>query len=422
MNNQTKVSSAKSVAEKPETMGPLAGIRVLDLSTVVMGPYATQILGDLGADIIKVEPPEGDTTRQAGPARHPMMGAVFLTLGRNKRSVALDLKHPRGSEVLATMLTRCDVLVHNLRPEAAKRLGLDYESLKDRYPGLVYCAARGFGSNGPYRDLPAYDDMIQGMSGTAALMGRVFGEPQYVPMIYADKTVGLFVANAIQAALIHRLRTGRGQAVEVPMFEVMTAFTLVEHLYDQTFDPPDSPKTGYPRVLTRWRRPFRTADGHLCTLPYTNKHFERFFLLVGHSELMQDARFRDMPSRLRNIDELYERIAGWLGTKPTAYWLSELRQADIPCAPILELEQVLKDQHLEAVGFFRTEQHPTEGRLRQYTLPLHFSDSAPNFFRPAPRLGEHGRAVLAECGTSAEEIAALIKEGVVLEPYVDPDV
>jgi len=398
--------------DDPGTKGPLAGIRILDLSTVVMGPYATQILGDLGADVIKVEPPDGDTTRQAGPARHPGMGAVFLTLARNKRSVALDLKHPLGRRTLTELVGRSDVLVHNMRPDATERLGLDYATLKARHPALVYCAARGFGSEGPYRDLPAYDDMIQGLSGTAALMGRLLGEPQYVPMIYADKTVGLFVANAIQAALIHRLRTGRGQSVEVPMFEAMTAFTLVEHLYDQTFDPPHSPRTGYPRVLTRWRRPFRTADGHVCALPYTNKHFERFFTLVGEPALIRDPRFRDMASRLRHVDELYSRIAGWLEAKTTAQWLSDLRAADIPCAPIVDLDQVLRDPHLEAVGFFRFEQHPTEGRVRHYPLPMRFSDSPPTRHRPAPRLGEHGADVLRECGFGEDVIAELVQESV----------
>jgi crotonobetainyl-CoA:carnitine CoA-transferase CaiB-like acyl-CoA transferase len=396
--------------------GPLHGIRIVDLSTVVMGPYATQILGDLGADIVKVEPPEGDTTRQAGHARHPGMGAVFLTLARNKRSVALDLKHPLGRQALGRLVAASDVLVHNLRPDAATRLGLDHATLREANPQIVVCAARGFSARGPYRDLPAYDDMIQGLSGTAALMGQVLGEPAYVPMIYADKTVGLFVANAIQAALIHRLRSGRGQAVEVPMFEVMTAFTLVEHLYDHTFEPPRSAQPGYVRVLSRWRRPFRTADGHVCTLPYTNRHFERFFAAIGRPELMQDPRFADMAARLRHVDALYGLIAEVMATRGTAQWLALLREADIPCAPILGLDQVLQDPHLQAVGFFDFEQHPTEGRLRHYPLPLAFSDSPLARRSPAPRLGEHGREVLQELGFDAGAVDELVRAGVLRLP------
>jgi formyl-CoA transferase len=395
--------------------GPLAGLRILDLSSVVMGPYATQILGDLGADVVKVESPEGDTTRHAGSARHPGMGAVFLTLGRNKRSIALDLKQPRARAVLDRLVARADVLVHNLRPEATERLGLDYPSLASVRPELVYCAARGFRSTGPYRDLPAYDDMIQGMSGTAALLAHLNGEPAYVPMIYADKTVGLFVANAILAALVHRLRTGRGQLVEVPMFEVMTAFTLVEHLYDSTFEPPQAPP-GYPRVLSRWRRPFRTADGYVCALPYTNRHFERFFACVGRPELAADERFRDIASRLRHIDSLYAYVGEVLAERPTQYWLQVLREADIPCVPISTLDDVLRDPHLEAIGFFQWQQHPSEGTLRHYPLPLYFSDSPSGLRLPAPRLGEHGREVLREAGLDDMAIDDLVRDAVLLDP------
>lgn len=395
--------------------GPLQGLRIVDLSTVVMGPYATQILGDLGADVIKVESPEGDTTRQAGSARHHGMGAVFLSLARNKRSVALDLKQPGGREILRRLVGGADVLVHNLRPQATARLGLDDASLRALKPDLVYCAARGFRSTGPYADLPAYDDMIQGLSGTADLTGRLGGEPAYVPMIYADKTVGLFVANAILAALVHRLRTGRGQAVEVPMFEVMTAFTLVEHLYDSTFEPPLA-APGYPRVLTRWRRPFRTADGHLCALPYTDRHYAAFFAAAGRPELATDPRFADIPSRLRHIDELYAFVAQTLAGAGTAHWLAVLRAADVPCAPVSTLSEVLSDPHLEAIGFYQQVDHPSEGRLRQVPLPLYFSDSPTALARPAPRLGEHGAQVLDELGCSPAQVAAWAASGALRLP------
>ena len=343
------------------------------------------------------------------------MGAVFLTLGRNKRSVALDLKTAQGRAIVRRLVQDADVLVHNMRPDATRRLELDYDAVRAIKPDIVYCAARGFRSTGPYRDLPALDDMIQGMSGTAAILGQLFGEPAYVPMIYVDKTVGLFVANGILAALVHRLRTGRGQQVEVPMFEVMTAFTLVEHLYDATFEPPRAPP-GYPRVMSRWRRPFRTADGHLCALPYSNAQFERFMAWAGCPEKMQDERFRDIPARLRNIDTVYAFVAEVLARHATADCLRGLQAADIPCAPVNSLAEVLRDPHLEAVGFLQMQDHPSEGRVRQYALPLYFSETPASLRLPAPRLGEHGREVLGECGYSAADIDGFIAAGVMRVP------
>jgi crotonobetainyl-CoA:carnitine CoA-transferase CaiB-like acyl-CoA transferase len=387
-------------------------MRIVDLSTVVMGPYATQTLGDLGADVIKVEPPEGDTTRQAGSARHPGMGSVFLTLARNKRSLVLDLKHPRAATVLHRLVGRCDALVHNLRPAAAARLRLDYPTLAAIKPDLVYCAARGFRAAGPYAELPAYDDMIQGMSGIAAILSALGGEPAYVPMIYADKTVGLFVANAVLAALVHRLRSGEGQQVEVPMFEAMVAFTFVEHLYDSTFEPPLAPP-GYPRVLTRWRRPFRTADGHLCALPYTDRQFARFFALAGRAELASDPRFADIAARLAHIDELYALVAAILAARPTAEWLRRLREADVPCVPVLRLADLLQNPHLEAIGFWGHEQHPTEGSLRHYPYPAWFDKTPAALHHPAPRLGEHSEAVLRELDFGPDEITTLLESGAV---------
>ena len=396
----------------PTATGPLHGIRILDLGSIVMAPYATQMLGDLGADVIKVESFDGDQVRQAGAAKHPGMGAVFLTLGRNKRSIALDLRKPAAREVVRRLVAQSDVVVHNMRPDATRRLELDYASLRAVKDDIVYCAARGFRSTGPYRDLPALDDMIQGLSGTADVLGRLFGEPAYVPMIYVDKTVGVFVANAILAALVHRLRTGRGQEVEVPMFEVTTAFTLVEHLYDATFDPPLG-EPGYPRVLTKWRRPYRTLDGHVCVLPYSNKDVQRFCVFAGWPELAHDKRFRDIPARLRNIDAFYSFVAEVLAARTTQACVDGLRAVDVPCAPVKTLQELMSDEHLQAVGFFQMQDHPTEGRVRQCALPMYFSDSPASVRLPAPRLGEHGREVLLEAGYSGGEIEQLVGSGVV---------
>ena len=392
--------------------GPLAGLRILDLSTVIMGPYASMLLADMGAEVIKIESPEGDTTRQAGRAKHAGMGAVFLTIGRGKRSLVLDLKQPAALAAFLVLCDTADAVLVNMRPDAATRLGISHAALSARNPRLVYCSAQGFLAGGPYSGEPAYDDMIQGLSGVADVLGRLFGEPAYVPMIYADKTMGLQVALAMMMALYRRERTGRGEFDEVPMFEGMAAFTLVEHLYDATFDEPDA-RPGYPRVLTKQRRPFRTRDGYICALPYTDRHFRRFFEASGRTDLIGDARFASIASRLANIDEVYATVAEIIAPRPSAEWIALMRAADIPCMPMNSLESLLDDPHLAAVGFFRKEAHPTEGALRHYTTPFRFLGAPAGVPGPAPRAGEHSAAILAEAGLSEESIRSLIASGAV---------
>jgi crotonobetainyl-CoA:carnitine CoA-transferase CaiB-like acyl-CoA transferase len=390
--------------------GPLAGLTIVDLTTVIMGPYATMLLADLGARVIKVEPPEGDTTRQAGRQKHPGMGAVFLTVGRGKESLVLDLKQAAARDALMALIGRADAFLINIRPRAAARLGLDYDALAARNPRLVYVSAQGFLAGGPYSGEPAYDDMIQGLSGVSDILGQLFGEPAYVPMIYADKTMGLMVALATLAALLRRERGGGGEFVEVPMFEGMAAFTLVEHLYDATFDEPGA-APGYPRVLTRARRPYATADGYLCALPYTDRHFQRLFAALERPDLGADPRFASIPARLRHIDHVYGTLAALFATRGTADWQALLRAADIPCMRMNSLADLLTDAHLAAVGFLRREDHPTEGRLRQVDTPLRFRAAKPDVPAPAPRLGEHTTSLLAEAGLSPEAIAALVANG-----------
>ena len=258
--------------------GPLSGLRILDLTSVAMGPYAMQTVGDLGAEVIKVEPPQGDITRHLAPGRHAGMSPLFLQLNRSKRSVVLDLKDPAGRDALLQLARGADALVCNVRPAAMARLGLDYEAVAAVSPKIVYCSLVGFGQSGPYARRAALDDLIQGGSGLAALAARQDGEPHYAPGWIADQSVGLVATYALLAALLHRERSGQGQAIEVPMFETMAQYMLTPHLYGKTFRPPVG-GTGYPRIFAR--RPFKTLDGHLGATAYAPAHWHAFFDIIG---------------------------------------------------------------------------------------------------------------------------------------------
>lgn len=384
---------------------PLAGIRVVDLTTVAMGPLASQWLGDLGADVIKVEAPEGDSTRKTGPSIEAGMAALYLSANRNKRSVVLDLKSEAGRDALLVLVERADVFMHNIRPQKIAALGLDWEALQCRNPRLIYAGLHGFGEAGPYGGRPAYDDIIQGLSGCADLMGRQGGAPKYFPAITADKTTGLIAAMAILAALTGRATTGRGAAVEVPMFECMVAFNLMEHLYGYQFDPPIAP-TGYPRVLSRDRRPFQTLDGHICLMPYTDAHWRAFFVEAGAHEFVDDPRFSSIGQRTVHIDELYEQISTRLVTRTSADWLSACERLGIPAAPILSIEALVTDPHLSEVGFFSTLHDPSLGAVRMPGVPVLFDGQRPPMTMP-PRLGEHGREILLEAGLDSRTIDRL---------------
>ncbi|ABS62660.1 L-carnitine dehydratase/bile acid-inducible protein F [Parvibaculum lavamentivorans DS-1] len=379
-------------------MLPLQGIRVIDLTTVAMGPLASQWLGDFGADVIKIEAPDGDSTRQTGPSTEAGMATMFLSANRNKRSVVLDLKEPEARETLERLINSADVFMHNIRPQKLERLGLEPEKLIERNPRLVYAGLHGFGEAGPYGGRPAYDDIIQGLSGCADLMRRQTGEPQYFPTITADKTTGLVAAMAILAALTGRATSGRGAIVEVPMFECMVGFNLLEHLYGRQFVPPHG-NMGYPRVLSRHRRPYRTSDGFICMLPYTDAHWHAFFVEAGAAEHAADPRFVTMSARTTNIDELYELAAGLIAQYSTGHWLAACERIGVPAAPVLSLDDLIEDPHLDAVDFFSELHDPALGDLLMPGVPVLFDGERPPVGMP-PRLGQHNDEVLGEGGIS----------------------
>ncbi len=391
--------------------GPLEGVRVVEFTSVVLGPWACQMLADMGADVVKVEAPYGDSNRQLGAARHPGMAALYLTCNRNKRSVVLDVKQSGGRQAVLDLVKGADVFIHNNRPQVMAKLGLDYESLRAVNPRLVYCGAYGYSKKGPYGAKGALDDSIQSISGIAMLNRLVLGEPRYLPTVVADKTTAITVVYGVLAALYHRERSGEGQEIEVPMFETMVSFIMAEHLWGMTFEPPAGPP-GYVRLMSEHRKPYRTLDGYVAILPYMNAHWDTFCEVVGRPDLLADPRFRTMGDRTRNIDATYAETASIMATRTTQEWLDLFAKTSVPINRVSTLEDLAEDPHLKATGFWQFIDHPTEGRLRNTAFPVGFSATpADAKRRHAPRLGEHTRELLGEAGYTPERIDELLGSG-----------
>jgi formyl-CoA transferase len=394
-------------------MGPLQGVKVIDMTSVLMGPYATQTLGDYGADVIKVEPPDGDITRQIGPARHANMGPVFLNANRSKRSISLDLKKPAGRDALLRLAATADVLAYNVRPQAMARLKLDYESVAAVNPRIVYAGLFGFGQDGPYAAKPAYDDLLQGSSGLSHLIARAGdGTPRYVPTALADRVVGLSAVGAILASLLHRDRTGQGQRVDIPMFETMVGFVMGDHLGGLTFEPPLD-QGGYARHMSPDRRPYQTSDGYISVIIYNDKQWNSFFDVTGRDDLRDDPMFATFAGRLANIDKVYGEVGRILVTRSTAEWMKLLVDGDIPVMPVHDLVSILDDPHLVDTNFFPITEHPTEGAIRSMRVATAWSKTPAAPSRLAPGLGEQSREILGEAGFNADEITQLVNDGVV---------
>ena len=392
--------------------GPLAGVKILDLTSVLMGPYATQIFADLGADVIKVESPDGDTTRHLPPGRDEARGGMFLNVNRGKRSIVLDLKQPAARAALLTLARDADVFVHSMRAQAIGRLGLDYAALQAVNPQIIYTNLYGFARNGPYRDYPAYDDIVQAASGLVNLQASLSGGvPTYLGTVVADKVAGLTGAYSIIAALFARERSGIGQEIEVPMFETLVSFTMVEHLCGSLFDPPLGPPE-YARVIASSRRPYATSDGHIGVMIYNDKHWRAFFAALGDPEWSTDEMFASIGNRTRNIAAVLDRVAEVLLERTSADWLELFRNANIPAMAIASTQDLLHDRHLVETGFW-VERATEAGALRYPGIPTAFSATPGEIGEPAPTLGGDSRAILAEAGLEEAAIDALVACGAV---------
>ncbi|MBM3343924.1 MAG: CoA transferase [Betaproteobacteria bacterium] len=392
-------------------IGPLQGINIVDLTSVVVGPLCTQILADHGAEVIKVEALKGDLARNLnGKSPTPAMGAKFLHLNRNKRSITLDLKKPAGFEALKKIIARSDVMVWNVRPAAMARLKLAYEDVKTINPNIIYCGLFGFGEDGRYRGKPAFDGIIQAAAGMSGLFERAGDRPRNVPLVAADKVVGLIAVQMICMALIQRARTGEGCSIEIPMFENFTKFVMEEHMYLQTFQPPLG-GTGDPRLLDPRAGPIATKDGYICITATTDKQAFALYDAIGRPELKTDPRFINVSARFASAGEGYKIRAEAFKAKTTDEWLAILERNDIPAMRMNTPDTIFDDPHLKDIGFFQVKEHPTEGPIRQMRLPNKWSTKLRDDWQPAPKIGQHSVDILREIGVPQSDIDAMIQDG-----------
>jgi len=388
--------------------GPLANLRVIDMTSVVVGPICSRTLADQGADVIKVEPPAGDLLRtMARGSRNPGMSGKFINFNRNKRSVCLDIKHPDGITALRRLIDQADVFVSNVRSTGLKRAGLDFATLHESNPRLIYCAIVAFGSGGRYYNRPAYDPIVQSLSGVAGTFERAVGEPRFVPMVMTDHITGIIAAQSIGFSLYRRERTGVGEEVEVPMFENMASFVTSEHLGARTFVP-DAGPSGDNRLLSPHYRPVATADGYITIGPNTNAQAFAFFESIGRPELKNDSRFIDAAARTENASDYFDVMQTALIDRGTDEWIEIFAARDIPAARYNSIDDLLDDPHLNDVNFFNEVEHPSEGTLRETRIANRFGGGMREENMHAPLLGEHTREVLTEAGYTAREIDDLI--------------
>ncbi|MFZ1813182.1 MAG: CoA transferase [Rhizobiaceae bacterium] len=393
--------------------GILSGYRIIDLSTVVLGPFATQLLGDLGADVIKIEGPEGDIMRHAGPHVSPGMGPIYLTINRNKRCLTLDLQKSGAKEILRRLVATADALIHNIRAAGIERLGFGYEAVKAIKPDIIYVHAVGFGSQGHYAGRQAYDDLVQAVTGMSTMLPRQDGSsaPRYFPGLIADKTTGLFAANAMLAGLLHKERTGRGQFIEVPMMECMISYTMAENLYGHTFVPPKGP-TAYTRSINPERKPYPTKDGYIAIMPYSDANWAAYFELGGRGELIRDPRFATYAARTENITVLYGIIGEIALQKTTDEWLELLARANVPAMRVHTLDSVLGDPQLRETGFVEPRNHPSEGQYLSVGHPVRYSDAPASIRVEPPLQGQHNLEILQELDFAPDQVERFHDDGV----------
>lgn len=391
---------------------PLTGIKIIDLTTVLMGPSATQILGDMGADVVKIEPLKGDVIRYSNHGRNHGMSNLFLNNNRNKRSLVLNLKEEQAKSILLQLVKTADVFVCNVRPQAMQRLGLTYEDLRKVNPQIIYVACFGFGQNGPHAERAAYDDLIQAMIGIPHLFARAYQQaPTFLPVNFCDRVTGLKAVNAVTTALFYRERTGKGQLVEIPMYETMVQFLMGDHLGGYTFDPPTG-SPGYERIVNPNRIPYRTKDDYLAILVYNDKQWTQFLTLIGQPNLIGTGIFTSVKTRGAHIEEVYGFVKAKIAERTTSEWLQLLADSDIPHSKIITLEALFDEVHLKAIDFFKTVEHPSEGRIRTTNIASQWSESPLSIRLPAPRLGQHSLAILRELGYTKDQIVEMVKKGV----------